>query len=91
MAKGKKTGGKNFESGKSGNPDGMRKGAKQAANDFRDWCFTLFKENKNDLKKTILSDDETKMQFLKLLVSMVPKELDLGNKDNEPLMIKWQS
>jgi hypothetical protein len=88
MAKGKKTGGKNFESGKSGNPDGMRKGAKQAANDFRDWCFSLFKEKKDDLKKSILSDDESKMQFLKLLVSMVPKEVDLGNTDDKPFFLK---
>jgi len=86
---GSKTGGRDFEKGIGGNPAGIRKGTMTSANDFKDWCFDLFKNNRECFKTAIMQNKETKMQFLKILAGFVPKKPDLDEKDSKPLIIKW--
>lgn len=82
------TGKGGFKSKVSGNPGGMRKGMKVDANDFKEWAFDYWKKNVNDFEDVIKSDQTTKMNFMKMLASFVPKEVDLGNKNDKPFVLK---
>ena len=85
---GSKTGGKNFKKGVSGNPCGIRSGTMTAANDFKDWCFELFSNNKKDFKKAILSNEDRKLKFINMLAGFVPQKQEISGVDGDPISIK---
>ena len=70
------------------NPSGLRKGTTITANNFKDWAFKYWKENQKEFETTILEDSTTAMNFLKMLSGFVPREVELGNKDGQPLGVK---
>jgi len=82
-----KTGKGTFKKGKSGNPGGLRKGAVVKANDFKDWAFKFWQDNKSEFEKTILSDDANAMNFMKMIAGFVPKEVDLNGEVKHRLII----
>jgi hypothetical protein len=74
-----------WKKGQSGNPGGARKGSVAAANNFKQWCFKIFSDNKEDFAETVLSSSENRIQFLKLLANFVPKELEHSGTDGSPI------
>ena len=88
--KGNRTGRGNFkEHPENINKGNVPKGVRVAANEFKDWAFNYWKDNKEDFEDVVKSDQKTMMEFMKMLSGFVPKEVDLGNKDGEPLIVKW--
>ncbi len=85
-----RTGKGTIKKGEIRNPGGLRKGARVEANDFRDWAFGVWKENKDDFKDLIISDQKVAMDFLKMLAGFVPKQVEVGNKDSEPFVVSWE-
>jgi hypothetical protein len=63
------------------------KAVRQSANDFKDECFKLYFTNQAKFHSAVLSDENMMVQFMKMLAGFVPKEVDIGNKDNEPLKV----
>lgn len=89
MAKGKKTGGKNWAEGQSGNPGGLRTGARISANDFKDWAFELWRENKDEFRSAILNSDLSKMNFLRMLSGFVPQKIEHTGEDGGGIVINY--
>lgn len=85
---GNKTGGRDYKKGISGNPGGIRTETKISANDFKDWCFGLFKDNKDDFKKAILSSEDRKLKFISMLAGFVPQKQEISGTDGKPISIK---
>ena len=75
--------------GEARNPGGIRKNTLKSANDFKDECFKLYFANQQKFHKAVFKDENMMIQFMKMLSGFVPKEVDLGNKDGEPLLVKW--
>lgn len=72
-----------FKKGVSANPGGSRKGQRADANDFKEWAFKFWKENKKQFEDVILNNETTAMKYLQLLAGFVPQETKLtGDKEN---------
>ena len=90
MAKGNHLGIGGFKKGVAANPSGLRKGTTVSANNFKDECFDLYKTNKAKFHTAVLCNDRHMMDFMRMLSSFVPKEVDLGKETIEALKVTWQ-
>jgi hypothetical protein len=79
-----------WKKGQSGNPGGLRKGTVVSGNDFKEWAFNYWKENKTDFEDVIKSDQKTMMDFMKMLANFVPQKHELTGEDGQPLVVRWE-